>query len=231
MLISRQTNDASGAQYLKVGEGWLRAMEQSGLHTASRNGVIDGFLIQAKKFGDQGKVLVLCPTDYALCCYIGADEKLHFAGIPASGVTLAAMVDVLLGGDGEIEPVPFPSGAAASFGTTSIIDPVGAFPPIISTAVAAVPATVRYDHPMITPTTGHAWMTGYAPVMMSVSGRAWIPLSYSTGEPATAPAPYQSGNTWWVFDAYLTGPSPYNMGKLYSRVGASVTVSEMVQRM
>lgn len=230
MLISRQTDDASGAQYLKVGEGWLRAMEQSGLHTASRNGIIDGFLIQAKKFGDQGKVLVLCPTDYAMCCYIGADEQLHFAGIKVSGPALAAMVDVLLGGDGEIAPVPDFTGTAASFGTTSIVDPVGAFPPIVSTAAAAVPATVRYDHPMVTPTTGHAWMTGYAPAMMSVSGRAWVPLSYSTGEPAAASAPYQPGDTWWTFNAFLTGPSPYFMGKLYSRSGASMTVSELVQR-
>jgi hypothetical protein len=231
MLISRQTTDSSGAQYLKVGESWLRAMEQSGLHTASRNGVIDGFLIQAKKFGDQGKVLVICPTDYAMCCYIGADEQLHFAGIPASGVTLAAMVDVLLGGDGVIDPVTT-GGAKASFGTTNISDPVGAFGPIVSSAAVAVPATVRFDHPLVSATTANYWITGYAPTMACTGNRAWVPLSYSTGippDPAVG-STYKMGDTWWCFNAFLSGPSPYFMGKLYSRVNASITASELTQR-
>ena len=232
MLISRQTDDASGAQYLKVGEGWLRAMEQSGLHTASRNGVIDGFLIQAKKFGNQGKVLVLCPKDYAMCCYIGADEQLHFAGIPASGPTLAAMVDVLLGGDGLIEPTADPGGAFASFGTTNIVDPVGDIAPIVSSAAAAVPATVRFDHPLVSATTGNAWLTGFAPALMSTGSRAFLPFSYSIGippDPATG-STYQMGATWWLFEAFLSGPSPYFMGKLYSRIGASIIVSELAKR-
>lgn len=62
MLISRQTTDPSGTPYLKIGEGWLRGMEQAGLNIASRNGVIDGFLVQAKKLNDQGKVRVLAPS-------------------------------------------------------------------------------------------------------------------------------------------------------------------------
>ena len=232
MLISRQTNDASGAQYLKVGEGWLRAMEQAGLHTASRNGVIDGFLIQAKKLGNQGKVLVLCPTDYAMCCYIGADEQLHFAGIKVSGPGLAAMVDVLLGGDGEIEPVPFPSGAPASFGATNIVDPAGDFAPIVSSAATAVPATARFDHPLISATANNAWLTGFAPAMMSTGSRAWLPMSYATGVP---PGPavgstYQMGQTWWLYDAFLSSTDPSGMGKLYSRIGASTTISELAQR-
>lgn len=232
MFISRQTTDSSGVQYLKIGESWLRAMEQTGLHTSSRNGMIDGFLIQAKKFGDQGKVLVICPTDFAMCCYIGADEKLHFAGIPASGITLAAMVDILLGGDGEIAPVADPGGTKASFGVAVISDPVGDFGPIVSSAGAAVPAAKRFDHPLISATTDNVWLTGYAPTLTSTGQRGFLPLCYSIGEP---PAPgvgetYQMGGTWWLYDAFLFGPPPFNMGKLYSRVGASATVVELTER-
>lgn len=236
MLISRQTTDPSGAQYLKIGEGWLRAMEQAGLAIASRNGIINGFLIQVKKLNDQATVRVICPTGHAMCCYIGADEKLHFAAIPASGATLAAMVDVLLGGDGVIAPVTPPVGAKASFGTTTISDPVGDFDPIVSTASAAVPSAVRYDHPLATTTTDNVWLTGYSPAMVSLGARAFLPLSYSIGIPPD-PDPedpvqltYRMGYTWWLYDAFLSGPDPFFMGKLYSRVNATVAVSELTKR-
>lgn len=226
MLISRQTTDPSGAQYLKIGEGWLRAMEQAGLAIASRNGMINGFLIQVKKLNDQATVRVICPTGHAMCCYIGADEKLHFASIPASGVTLAAMVDVLLGGDGEIEPVADPGGTYASFGTTNIVDPVGDFDPIVSSATATVPAVKRFDQMTITATTDNVWLTGYAPSMMATGTRAFLPLNYSIGEPASMIL----GDVWWLFNGNLSGPSPYFMGKLYSRIGASVAVGELTER-
>lgn len=232
MLISRQTTDASGARYIKVGESWLRAMEQAGLTYASRNGMIDGFLIQAKKMNDQGLVRVICPTDYAMCCYIGADELLHFAAIPASGETLAAMVDILLGGDGEIEPVGFPSGAAASFGTTDITDPVGDFGPIASSAAVAVPAVKRFDHPLVSATADNVWLTGYAPTLTSTGSRAFLPLCYSMGmppDPVTG-STYHMGETWWLYEAFISsGVLPF-MGKLYSRVGASVAVGELTER-